>query len=92
MAASGQEPEGELRSNKDLVDYLSKVLKAKELQIETQQKTITDILSREKEGKDKLEKLEFLYELDPNKPLIKYRGQDETKPPTSRFGQGNDFG
>lgn len=36
MAASGQEPEGELRSNKDLVDYLSKVLKAKELQIETQ--------------------------------------------------------
>ena len=35
---------------------------------------IGDVLKREDDLKDKLTKLEFLYELDPNKPLMKYRG------------------
>ena len=70
----GQEFDG---SNKELVEHLSGVLTGKEVENEHQQKQIAEVLRREEELKAKLAKLEFLYDLDPNKPLIKY-GQGST--------------
>ena len=74
MAAKGNmQPGREFDgSNKELVDHLSGVLTGKETEVEHQQKQIADVLRREEELKAKLAKLEFLYDLDPNKPLIKY--------------------
>ena len=66
-------------SNKELVDHLSGVLTGKEADIDHQQRQIAEVLRREDELKGKLAKLEFLYDLDPNKPLIKYR-QGPTDP------------
>ena len=61
-----------MKSNAELVDYLSGIIKSKEGEVHSQTKQINEVLTRERELKDKLDKLEFLYELDPNKPLIKY--------------------
>ena len=51
-------------------------------------------MDREKDNRGKLEKLEFLYELDPNKPLMKYKNGTESKETlggvqTGRFNTGN---
>lgn len=59
-------------SNKEIVEYLQSMLKSKESEIENQAKHVQEVLCRENELKKKLEKMEYLYELDPNKPLIKY--------------------
>ena len=48
------------------------MLTGKEAENDHQQKQIAEVLRREEELKAKLAKLEFLYDLDPNKPLIKY--------------------
>jgi hypothetical protein len=44
--------------------------------VQNQATQITAVLSREKELKNKLEKLEFLYDLDPNKNMIKYKTEN----------------
>jgi hypothetical protein len=41
--------------------------------VQNQGKQISAVLLREKDLKNKLEKLEFLYDLDPNKSMIKYQ-------------------
>lgn len=72
-ARGGLGPGGEFDgSNKELIEHLSGVLTGKEAETEHQQKQIAEVLKREEELKAKLAKLEFLYDLDPNKPLIKY--------------------
>lgn len=81
MAAKGGLQGGEnMKSNAELVDYLSGIIKSKEGEVHTQTKHINEVLTRERELKDKLGKLEFLYELDPNKPLIKYDSKTLAQP------------
>lgn len=56
-------------SNKDIVEYLSNLLKAKESEIERLNSQIAEILKREQVLQDKLKKLEYAFDLDPSKPL-----------------------
>ena len=62
--------------NKDLVSYLSGIVQTKQDLVQNQATQITAVLSREKELKNKLEELEFLYDLDPNKNMIKYKTEN----------------
>jgi hypothetical protein len=48
------------------------MLKTREGEIEKKEMNIGQVLKRETDLKDQLTKMEFLYDLDPNKPLIKY--------------------
>lgn len=79
MAAKGGMPKNaEIGSNKEIAEHLQQILKAKEAEIGKQAEHVREVLRRENELKEKLAKLEYLYELDPNKPLMKY-GANEQK-------------
>jgi hypothetical protein len=51
----------------ELLDHLSVKLKSREAEIDRKQRQITDALAREADLKEKMGRLEFLYDLDPLK-------------------------
>lgn len=82
MAAKGGMPKSaEIGSNKEIAEHLQQMLKAKEVEVSKQAEHVGEVLKRENELKEKLAKLEYLYELDPNKPLMKYSANEQ------KFGQ-----
>lgn len=48
------------------------MLRSKDEEIGKRELTINQVLKRESAVRDQLARMEFLYDLDPNKPLIKY--------------------
>jgi len=77
MAAKGGMPKSaEIGSNKEIAEHLQQMLKAKEAEVGKQAEHVGEVLKRENELKEKLAKLEYLYELDPNKPLMKYSANE----------------
>ena len=89
MAAKGGMPKSAaIGSNKEIAEHLQQMLKAKEAEVSKQAEHVGEVLKRENELKEKLAKLEYLYELDPNKPLMKY-GANEQKFGQNTLGLGS---
>lgn len=76
MGAKGTAEMANAGSNQEIVEHLNSIIKSREKEMENQQNHINKVLRRENELKEKLDKMEFLYELDPNKPLQKYAERD----------------
>lgn len=92
-AKGGLPPTQDIGSNKEIAEYLQQMLKAKEAEVNSQSQHVAEVLQRENELKEKLAKLEYLYELDPNKPLMKYsKTGNERKLAREPLGPGSAAG
>jgi uncharacterized coiled-coil protein SlyX len=85
MGAKGSAEMANAGSNQEIVEHLNSIIKAREKELENQQNHINKVLRRENDLKEKLDKMEFLYELDPNKPLQKYKETPNAPSLTNAF-------